>query len=78
MFVQARERVPGGVPAVGGAGGREAGTDGVVEDVLDGGGEVRVGVDQATREAVSPEVAAAGVLAVEALGVDAVEVTEAV
>jgi hypothetical protein len=78
VFVQAWERGPDGVPAVGGAGGREAGTDGVVEDVLDGGREVGVGVDQAAREAVSPEVAAAGVLAVEALGVDTVEVAEAV
>jgi hypothetical protein len=78
VFVQARERRPGGVPAIGGAGGREAGTDGVVEDVVDGGGEVRVGVDQSACESVSPEVATAGVLAVEALGVDAVEVAEAV
>ena len=56
----------------------EAGADGVVEDVLDGGGDVRVGVDDAAGEAVSPQVAGARVLAVEALGVDAVETTEAV
>jgi hypothetical protein len=79
VFVQARDgRCAGGVPAVGGAGRREAGADGVVEDVLDGSREVVVRVDEAAGEAVAPEVARAGVLDVEALGVDAVESAEAV
>ena len=75
MFVQDGA---GGVPAVGGAGRGEAGADRVVEDVLHGCGQVVVGVDQAGGEAVAPEVAGAGVLAVEALRVDAVEPAEAV
>jgi hypothetical protein len=66
------------VPAVGAAGGREAGADGVVEDVVDGSREVLVRVDEPAGEAVAPQVARAGVLAVEALGVDAVEASEAV
>jgi len=78
VFVQAPERRPGGVPAIGGATRGEAGADSVVEDVVDRGGEVVVGGDDAAREAVAPEVAGAGVLPVEALGVDAVEPPEAV
>ena len=79
MFVQARDgRCAGGVPAVGGAGRGEAGADGVVEHVVDGGREVVVGVDQARGKAVAPEVAGARVLAVEALGVEAVEAAEPV
>jgi len=75
VFVQARA---GGVPAVGGAARGEAGADGVVEHVVDGGREVVVGVDQARGKAVAPEVAGARVLAVEALGVEAVEAAEPV
>ena len=78
MFVQVPRGAPGSVPAVGGSGGREAGSDGVVEDVVDGAREVVVGVDETAGEAVAPEMARAGVLAVEALGVDAVESAEAV
>jgi hypothetical protein len=78
VFVQVRAVGADGVPAVGGTIRSEARADGVVEDVLDGGGEVVVAGDDAAREAVAPEVARAGVLDVEALGVDAVESAEAV
>jgi hypothetical protein len=78
VFVQARAAGTHGVPAVGGAGRGEAGADGVVEDVVDGGREIGVGVDQARGEAVAPEVPGARVLAVEALGVEAVEAAEPV
>jgi hypothetical protein len=78
VFVQAWGCRSDRVPAIGGAARGEAGADGVVEDVLDGGGEVVVGGDDAAREAVAPEMARTGVLAVEALGVDAVETPEAV
>ena len=78
MFVQVWEVVPYTAPAVGGGGPDEACADGVLADVLDGGGEVGVAVDDARGEAVAEEVAGSSMTLVQALGVDAVEPAEAV
>ncbi|HVM17976.1 MAG TPA: hypothetical protein VM290_10385 [Gaiellaceae bacterium] len=51
----------------------EAGADGVVEDVVDGAGQLLLGLDDAAGEAVAPQVSPAAVRAVEALRVDAVQ-----
>jgi hypothetical protein len=78
VFVQVREPCPDGAPGVLGSGSRQACPDGVLEDVVDGGGQVDVAVEDACGEAIAEEVAGADVAAVEALCVEAVEAAEAV
>jgi len=56
----------------------EAGTDCVLEDVLDRPGQVLVVLDEPRREAVAEEVAPAPVAAVERLRVGSVEALQAV
>ncbi|HWH05378.1 MAG TPA: hypothetical protein VNT23_02940 [Gaiellaceae bacterium] len=55
----------------------ESRTNGVVEDVLDRGGELPLRLDRPAGEAVAPQVAPAAVSAVEALRVDAVQALHA-